>query len=80
MSDVEAGLFHAGENGLWRRCGGGEEFDDMRQRKLFIVRSVQERRHDNGGTAQMGDLMLGNGGIHGFGAHLPQADMRAGAN
>ena len=80
MSDVEASLFHTGENGLGWRGGGGEEFDDMRQRKFFIVRCVQERRHDNGGTAQMGDLMLGNGSIHGFGAHLPQADMRAGAN
>ena len=58
MGDVEASVCHGGEHGLWRRSSGGEELHLLRQRPLLFLRGTENRRHDDGRTAEMGDLVI----------------------
>src|SRR6516162_6115385 len=50
----------------------------MRQRLLLLGRCVEQRRHYDRRTAEMRDLVAGDGVVHGWRTHLAQADMRAG--
>ena len=78
VRDVEAGLLHCRQHGLRRRCGSGEELDHMRQRLLLGRGRIEQGRHHDRRTAEMGHAMVGDGVVHRRRAHLAQADMGAG--
>ncbi len=55
MRDVEPLLGHGGEHRFRRRRRGGEELHLLRQRALLGIGRAEDRRHDDGGAAEMGD-------------------------
>ncbi len=78
MRDVETRLFHRGEHRLGRRRRGGEEFDNVRQRLLFVRRRIEQRRHHDRRAAKMRHFVIGDCVVHCGRAHRAQAHMRAG--
>ncbi len=78
MRHLEAGLLHAGEHGLGRRGGGGEEGHRLREVAALLGGRVEQGRHHDRRAAEMGDAMVGERVVHRLRAHLSQADMGAG--
>ena len=78
VGDIEAGPGHGGQHGLRRRSGGGDELDPVGEGALLLRAGVEQRRHDDGGAAQVGHLVLGDGIEDGLRAHPAQAHVRAG--